>query len=252
MSLKIEIDVDKIAAEMHDMSGQLKADLVKGVQRLSAQTHGKIINDVDRDLHSSREYYKKSLTPPDEVSPGIWVISLEEKANWIEEGINPGTDMKPELLKHATKVSKEGYRYTIIPFKHSDNTPSRSTQYQQNLVGKIKIELAKRNIPWQGIEKDEHGNPRLGKLHSFNFGGGYPSLKANTEVLKGVHIYQSKGESGQVRRDILTMRTVSDGPKSANKWIHPGLTGKKFFDRAHEWALNEWETVVLPSILSKY
>lgn len=251
MSLKIEIDVDKIVAELGETSGKLKSELTSGVQGLANMTRGKIIEMVDNQLHSSKEFYKDAISKVEEVAPGMWVISLDESANWIEEGISPGKDMKPNLLKHAKRVSKKGYRYNIIPFKHS-GPPSRQTQYQKNLVGRIKIELQKRNIPWKTIEKDAQGNPRIGKLHSFDIESGKPTLRATEHALKGVSIYQTKEKTGNIRRDVLTFRTVSESPASAGKWIHPGFTAKKFMDQAMEWAETEWSNTILPTILNKY
>jgi hypothetical protein len=67
-----------------------------------------------------------------------------------------------------------------------------------------------------------------------------------------VSIYQSVTATGNVRRDILTFRTVSEGPASQGKWIHPGLPPKHFLDRASEWAIKEWENNILPAVLEKY
>jgi hypothetical protein len=50
----------------------------------------------------------------------------------------------------------------------------------------------------------------------------------------------------------MTFRTVSSGPASNGKWIHPGFKGKKFFEEVHKQASAIWETEILPKILDKW
>jgi hypothetical protein len=59
-------------------------------------------------------------------------------------------------------------------------------------------------------------------------------------------------DTGKVRRDIMTFRTVSSNPALADKWKHPGLAAKKFLDRSAEWAMDTWEKEILPTILDKW
>jgi hypothetical protein len=131
--------------------------------------------------------------------------------------------------------------------------------YAQNLVTTIRAKLKKEGVPFKKIEKDANGSPRIGKLHTFDFSKGRSGREGNPD-LKGVSIYQTLTKTGNVRRDIMTFRTVSSGPASQGKWIHPGYPhdrtedghGWKFLDRAEKWAWNEWESKILPEILSKY
>lgn len=250
MPLKINIDVAKIAAEFKELALEVEQDLHKGVANLAAITHAKVAEMANEELHSTRKELMDNLGF-EEVSAGIWVVSIDQDALWIEEGIEPNKDMKPDLLKNAKKVSKAGHKYRSIPFDHG-KPPSQMTPYAQQLVATIKRGLKKEGVPFKKIEKNQDGSPRLGKLHTFNLGGGLPTAKANTEALKGLAIYQTMTQSGNVRRDILTFRTVSSGPASADKWIHPGFDAKKFLDRASEWATKEFEDKILPEILDKY
>ena len=50
----------------------------------------------------------------------------------------------------------------------------------------------------------------------------------------------------------MTFRTVTDGPGSQGKWIHPGMDGKKFLDKAAEWAEKNFYDQILPEILEKW
>lgn len=248
MSLKIKIDTASIAAQFKEMAMEVQQDLQKGVADLAAITHAKVAEMAGDQLHSSRQTFMDSLGF-EEISPGLWVVSIDEEGLWVEEGIEPNHDMKPDLLKGATKVSKEGYKYRSIHFDHG-TAPSQMNGYAQNLVAKIRSDLKKKGIPFKKIETNPNGSPRVGKLHSFP--NGIDGNKNGNPDLKGVSIYQTVTKTGNVRRDILTFRTVSGGPKSAGKWMHPGFTAKKFLDQAADWATKEWEDKILPEILSKY
>lgn len=250
MALKINIDVAKIAADFKDLALEVEQDLNKGVANLAAMTHAKVAEMANNELRSTRKNFQDSLGF-EEVAPGVWVVSVDEKGLWVEEGIEPNTDMKPGLLKDATQISKDGHRYRSIPFEHS-KAPSQLTPYAQRLVSQIRYELKKQGIPFKKLEKTPEGSPRIGKLHKLDISSGKPTPRASTDALKGINIYQTMTKTGNVRRDILTFRTVSDGPASAKKWIHPGLEPKHYLERAQEWALKEWEDNILPEILKKY
>lgn len=248
-NLKIKIDTASIAAQFKALALEVEQDLNKGIANLAAITHAKVAEMAGDELKSSRKTLTDNLGF-EEISPGVWVVSIDEEALWIEEGIEANHDMKPDLLKGATKTSKDGYKYRSISFDHG-KAPSQMTGAAQMIVQRIKSNLKKEGVPFKKIEKNPNGSPRTGKLHTFDWGGSRPG-KGNTPELKGVSIYQTVTKSGNVRRDILTFRTVSGGPKSAGKWLHPGFQAKKFLDRAADWAMKEWEDKILPEVLAKY
>jgi hypothetical protein len=248
-NLKIKIDTASIVAQFKELALEVEQDIHKGVANLAAITHAKVAEMASEQLKSSKKTFTDNLGF-EEISPGIWVVSIDEDALWIEEGIEANKDMKPGLLKNATKTSKDGFKYRSIKFEHS-KAPSQMTGNAQMIVSQIKSNLKKEGISFKKIEKHPNGSPKVGKLHTFDWKGSVPG-KGNTPQLKGVSIYQTLTKSGNVRRDILTFRTVSGGPASAGKWIHPGVEAKKFLDQAAEWGIKIWEDQILPEILSKY
>lgn len=250
MPLKITIDTRAIAESFKELAAEVQADLNKGVAQLAAATHSKVAEMANSELHSSKKTFTDNLGFQ-QVAPGLWVVSIDEKALWIEEGIEANKDMKPDLLKNATGQDKEGYRTKTIPFEHS-KAPSQMNGYAQGLQAKIKSELRKRDLPYKKIERNENGSPRLGKLHTFDFKGGRAKSSWTDDPLTRVTIYQTLTKSGNVRRDIMTFRTVSDNPNQKDKWIHPGMDGKKFLDRAQTWAETTWENEILPAIMDKW
>jgi hypothetical protein len=248
MALRISIDAAALAKEFKEFAAEVERDIKAGVANLATITHAKVKEMAATELKSSREAFMNSLSF-EEVTEGVWMVSVDAKALWVEEGIPSGFDMKPGLLKEGYP-SKKGGKYRIVPFEHT-KAPSQMTQPARDIVSKLRTELKKKKIPFKKVEYNADGSPRLGRIHSLNLPSQIPG-KGNTKALKGVSIYQTLTKSGSVRRDILTFRTVTNGESSSGKWIHPGLEPKKFLDRAGDWALKEWEEKILPEILEKW
>jgi hypothetical protein len=242
--LKFQIDAEAIAAQFKEFMLSVKEDLQKSMSELAFITRTRILEEAQSELQTTRKTYEESLSEVTEVSPGVWVIALDEKAMYIEEGIEAGHDMKPDLLK--------GKKYRVIPFRY-DKGPSQNTPSTQALISQIRQTLKKNKLTISKLEyemKDGVKSPRMGKLHEYNLGGPRPG-KGNTPALTRLSIYQSE-KNGKVKRDVLTFRTVSAGPASAGKWIHPGLTAKKYMDKALDKATADWEEQILPAIMEKW
>jgi hypothetical protein len=253
MALVFNIDVASIVSELKEFKEEVSQDLKKSAGNLAVMTHAKVSEMAQEELHSSREQFLKSLSF-EEIAEGIWVVAVDESGLWIEEGMK-NHDMKLDLLKNNTKTSKDGHKYKTIPFDYG-KTNTQMTPKTQEFVNYLKQSLKKEKVPYRKIERNPDGSPRIGKLHSFNFGNPRGTMggpgKGNTPVFQGVSIYQSMTKSGSVKRDIMTFRTVTDGPKSDGKWEHPGLEGHKFLDKALEWCTTKFEEEILPEILKKY
>jgi len=247
MPLEIKIDAAGIAEQFKEFAREVEEDVKKSVANLAAITHAKVVELASTELKSSREDYLSNLGF-EEVVEGVWVVGLNEDALWIEEGLEPNFDMKPGLLKNG-KTGKNG-KYQIIPFEHS-KAPSQMTPRAQSIVSELRSNLKKQGIAFKKIEKNADGSPRIGKLHSVNFDSAKPG-KGNTPSLKGVSIYQSMSKNGNIRRDIMTFRTVTSGPGSEGKWLHPGKEGEQFLDKAFTWAEKIWTDTILPEIMNKW
>jgi hypothetical protein len=247
-NLKFTINAEEMAAAFGEMKQAVETALTKGVQSLASMTHQKTIELANAKLKSTRKIYTDNLSF-EQVAPSIWVVSLSEPALWIEEGRKAGS-MVDDLLRKGAKTSKDGNRYKAIPFEHSKPS-SQQTSGQKDLVALIKSTLKTYGLGVKKIEYDQKGSPRVGRLHSFNINSPFPSPRASTPALFGLTVYQSKTPGGNVRRDVMTFRMVSDKHKG-NKWIHPGRDADKFMDAALAWAEKEWEQNVLPSILKEF
>jgi hypothetical protein len=252
MSLKIIINAEELAKEFKEFAEEAKKDIEQGVKRLAAQAYAKGAELAKQQLKSSRDKFLENFTY-EEIAPVVHVVSVLNPALFIEDGLPKDFDMKPGLLKSSkTKTGDNGYKYLNVPFKHN-KAPSSMTPAAVDILNRIKGKLKEEKVPYEKLELDANGSPRIGKLHSFNWGGNKPG-KGNTGDLQRVTVYQSMTPEGRVRKDIMTFRTVTNNPKSkgANKWHHPGIEGKKFLDQIERWAMNEWDQGIWPEIQRKW
>lgn len=233
---------------------------------LTMATHGHIIEGATQKLHTSRQKYIDALSFS-QVDDDTWVVSLAPEAMWIEEGIPPNTEMIDWLLKPGRsgkstgqiKTAKDGSRYRSIPLQHNKG-PTQQTQKSNSLTDMLKSSMKERKIPYGGVEKDSMGKPKIGLLHSFDVkqdakGQKVPLGRSGKSMLQGVRVYQKpvtdKSGNTTVKKAIMTFRTVSSKQKGTGAWVHPGMEAKHFMDEAYEWALNQWEQVIAPDLLSK-
>ena len=106
---------------------------------------------------SAEEEKNISLT---KVGEGMWVLELNEKARWVEEG-------RPEvfmswLLKNA-KTAKDGSKFKVIPMpqdkgKGTTNFTANSVPLQ-TMTQQI---LKQANVSLKKMVNDENGRPRIG------------------------------------------------------------------------------------------
>jgi len=267
----INVDLSQILKLGEELEGKAREVLSDALKDLSTQAHAHIVEQVNEKLHSTRAKYIEALKFQ-EVGNDTWLITLEPSALWIEEGIPANKEMIDDLLKsNKAKMSKDGSRYLSIPFKHGPGVGrTTSTPAQQDLTATIKSEMKRRGIPYGNIEKDSHGNPKLGLLHKFDiknsplktglFPGQGKGLVGHVRqgptgipFLQGVRVYQrqvqDKAGKGSVQRGIMTFRTVSSKHKGTGRWVHPGLTPKNFFEEAADWAAREWEQHIRDKVL---
>jgi hypothetical protein len=267
--IKVTLDISALSQYLTNFAKEIHKDVEKSIGALAKDVHTNIKEKAQNNLHSFREKYLENLSPPEQIDTFTWVITLKSDATWIEEGIPKPYDMKEGLLNTQRpgsagkiKTSKDGHKYRVVPMNQG-KTPSEmspNTQGQeQMMVDKIRAELkkqmnpftGKKGVPYKQLEYDKHGSPRLGKLHSFDFNSPIPG-KGNTPQLHGVTIFQTKQKDGSTKRSITTFRTVTDKDNQKDKWIHPPVEARDFFQKAREWAEREWESKILPALVDKY
>jgi len=70
-------------------------------------------------------------------------------------------------------------------------------------------------------------------------------------LLKGVNVYQSKGEDGETKRSIMTFRIASSKHRSQGRWESKGNEGLFLMEEAAEWAQETFDREIAPAIVNK-
>ncbi len=249
VNLKFEIDSKGIAETFGELKVNVQKDIQTSVESLANMTHARVMELARDNLGSLSKKYMEgvSFSNPE---PNFWIVSLDEKLLWVEEGRKSGS-MVDDLLRTGAKTSKDGYKYKVIPFEHSKN-PTEQSEKAQKLANEIKAVFKERGISWKKIEYDKSGSPRLGKIHSMNIESGRPTPKSKYPALHGVAVYQTKKPGGGISRDVMTFRIVSEKHKAEGKWVYPGRQGDKLLDKAFSWAMDVFDREILPAIFEKY
>lgn len=249
MNLKFFVNAEAIAKDFEDLKKEVEEAVTLGVKQVASMTYAKTQELAGQELKSTRETYMNSLKF-EEVQKGIWVVSLDEKALFIEEGKAAGS-MIPDLLRKNAKTAKDGSRYKVIPFDQGKSI-SKAPESSHMFLNQVKKELKQRGIPYKKLEFDKDGSPRIGRLHTIKDIESFrPSSRASFGALSGLTIYQTKTPGGKVKRDILTFR-VASSKHEGSKWIHPGLKAHKFMDEALSWAEGVFDKEILPAILESF
>lgn len=241
--------------ELKDLDKQVTEKAKAEVRSITLATHARIVERVNAKLKTTRQRYLEALSFT-QIDDATWLINLDSKALWIENG-KPAGEMIDDLLKSPkAKRGKDGSKYLAIPFQHNKG-PTQQTPAQTSLTETIKAELQNRQIPYGTIEKDAQGAPKTGLLHSFDINSA-PIKTANgpgqghgpigkvkqgmtgIPFLKGVRVYQNKDNEGKIQRQIMTFRIVSSKHKGTGRWVHPGIDAKLFLDEAADWAQKEF------------
>lgn len=265
--LLVNLDLSKLINVTEALETEAKKALQQAGNELSAATYAYIADKASEKLHSRRMLFLESLSHH-QVDENTWVVNLDAKAVWIDEGMAPHSQLPALLNSPKAKVSADGSRYTVVPFRHGPAGKDAMTPAQATLLATVKSELRKRKIPYAKIEKDEKDNPKLGKLHSFNIGNKPTKLThgrgmgagpfgqvaqgpTGIPLLQGISIYQTKGNRGGTKRSIMTFRVASEKHVGKGRWDHPGLEATHLMDDGAKWAAEEWEKRIAPQIVAQ-
>lgn len=245
-------------------------EIKKTSAELASQVHLKAIEIANDKLHSRRQMYIDGLELKEDSD--VWVLSLNAKVRWIEDGLEPGEMLDDILSSPKAKTSKDGKKYLAVPFNHGPGKAA-PTPAESNLISTIKTELNKFNVPFGGIEKDRTGNPKIGLLHNIDISkhptkthhgpgqgkgpiGEVVQGKSGNPYLQGIRVYQlpvpdySPASTTNVKRSIMTFRMASESQRGKGMWEHPGLEPTKIMDEALEWGLKQLDEHIVPQLIS--
>jgi hypothetical protein len=270
----LQIDATQLQDLAKGFEAELKSSVQEAARDLSVMLHARAVELSGEKLHSRREMYIRALSLHEE--EGAFVLALDASANWVEDGL-PARNLLESLLKSPkAKRGLDGSKYLVVPFelgpgKGPTNTPASTL----DLVNTVKAEMKKRRIP-MGVERDDQGRPKLGRLHKFDItsgpmkthqapGQGWgrigdvkqgPNARqavgggpagGGTPFLQGVNVYQTAVAGGGVKRSISTFRVASSKHESP-RWDVKELEGVHIFESLEKWAAEQVETMI-PQII---
>lgn len=237
---------------------------------LAKMAHAKMIEEAKERLHTRREMFIEGVSKF-QVDDTTWIVQVDASVRWINDGLQAHNMIEQLVSGPNHKVSKDGHRYAIIPFDHSNGGATQATPAQQDLVSTIKSAMKSKGIPFKGIEVDKEGNPKLGVLHRFDItnkplktdegpGQGKGPIGAVRQGHTGIPFLQglqvSQGEHTDkegrtsVKKSITTFRVASEA-QPQSMWNHPGVPATNIFETTAEWIRNEWDREIAPQLLAR-
>ena len=202
-AFRFRVDVSAIAEQLRTTRDTIEEKVVSAVETLSAGAHRYITNLATQKWSNDdfkREYFLgigkygkdasgKSDNNPfidqkiknvrwNKVTNGIWVVTIDEKAQWLEEG-REETFMGEWLLKpgaKGVKRAKDGSLYRVIPFKHTEG--KSDVQDKPGMVALIEQQAKKQKVSLTRIERNSSGEPKLGVLHKLDIHSRTPQHQA--------------------------------------------------------------------------
>lgn len=193
---RIKVDTREISDKLRVTQDLIDNKVKNIVERVSIATHHFVINKAKTELtgymqetflgtgESAKNTSDKSSNHPNvdktprhvrwkKIDNGTWVVEIDEKAKWIEEG-RPRTFMGEEwwlLQPGKAKVAKDGSTYRAIPMtKMKGSKPT----FETGLLGEgpasvmskaIRSAAKEQKISLTAIEKDKEGLPIAGPVN---------------------------------------------------------------------------------------
>lgn len=217
--------------------------LERTIEYLPTITKGKITDQAFKKLHSTKFEYISAVdvelkgdTLVVEIDPDNWI------ANAVESGADPFNMKETHLNGPKTRISRQGFRYKIIPIGKDPNHPGPGTE-----KGKMYQEAVKK-----ALEK-----PVLGRAFIKHLPGG--KIAEMQEVLSGnpmlsgfyktrVHdSAEDMSKNKQKKWSYVLFRVISEKPTSVAKWDHPGIRPQHILKDTERWLHNN-----LPDIFDAF
>jgi len=199
-------------------------------------------------LHTSRDAYVQGLRQAESFGksniggqPEYEVQLVGRMANNFEFGMS-SFDMKSSrpgwLGGSKAKISKEGFRYAVIPFRHSTGNSPRLQYTGKAVEQNLKQEL-KKTVKAYGLDrmlKSATGQVIEGAA------GRVPSNAPVHPFLQGLTRYQKKNK-GKGSSMLMTFRVMSE-KSPEDSWIHPGLDGAHLLPEVGRYVDKESERII--------
>lgn len=265
MSWTIQLDAGPLIASLQLDDRAIRDGFEKAAQELSAMTYAHMVEEASKKLHSRREMFLDGLSYCKDGD--AWVIRLDAKVRWIDDGQNPHSLLESLLSSPKAKTARDGSKFMVVPFSHSGG-PTQTTASEQTLIAAVRGALRKQKIPYKKLERGANGQPKIGVLHNLKVatpaktghgpGQGHGPIGAPRQglsgapFLQGLQVHQRKNsKTGKVERALMTYRVASSKQEGNGMWQHPGNHPVHIFDEAVEWSAEQWAKEIAPALIDR-
>jgi hypothetical protein len=270
---RLNMDVSELEEFADSLKQEVEEEMNAAAGALQQMVAGKMVELARDRLKSRFQDYVGAISTSQE--GGEWIVNLDASAMYIEDGQEEFNMLDGLLASPKAKTAKDGSKFIVVPFSQGPgigpgSEGGMSGASHQDLISSIKSEMRRRRISFSKIEKNQSGEPLLGKIHSFPVatpaktqegpGQGHGGIGAprqgptGTPFLNNVSVYQTKVKDKKgkekIQRSVLTFRVASSKQQGSGLWDHPGNDAEKIMEEAFEWAKEEWERSIAPEILA--
>lgn len=260
---RFKVDVSEISSKLNVARELIEEQVIKNVELLSIASHAYIMGLAKKEWANDdfkRSYYLGigqkdahgvSSTNPAidqtakylrwvKVTDGMWVVELDERAKWLEEG-RKETFMGEWLLKpgaKGVKRAKDGSLYRAIPFKETSGKKDTSSHpalaqivrdyAKQNKINLTKIEKGPDKIPKTGMMQKLDIRPHDATGYAPGVLWSRPrteeeakltGFKAHSGIFKlqGAAVFQNVYDKGQLITDPVKAKKIAATKKGSVK-----------------------------------
>lgn len=262
---RFRVDVSEIAAKLNTARELIEDQVIQQVELLSIASHGYIMGLAKKEWANDdfkRNYYlgigQKDASGVSSSNPaidqtakylrwvkitdGIWVVELDERARWLEEG-RAETFMGDWLLKpgaKGVKRAKDGSLYRAIPFKETSGKKDTASHPALSQIVRDYAAAQQPKINLNKIEKNADKTHKLGMIKKLDIrphdATGYApgvifsrprteaeakltGLKAHSGIFKlaGAAVFQNVYDKGNLVTDPAKAKKIAATKKGSVK-----------------------------------
>ncbi len=255
----IDVKAKLQAAGLSELDESASTALMIAIEGVARGAREEWVRLAQNRLKSGRETYINGLRQAGsflekDQAGGIktFEISLVGKMpNNFEFGM-PSFDMKEVrpgwLFSPKAKMTKDGRRYRVIPFRHSSTSGARLAYSGKAKEANLQNELRRviKKYAMDQMVKGPTGRPMEGavrRVPTLAKRGKIASIfaSASTHPLSGLTRIQ-KNYPGGSQGMLMTFRTMVEGAEG--KWIHPGIKAANLMNEVEAWANSELDRIV--------
>ena len=249
MDISFKAKGEELGIVFGELAEEVIAEMQLAVAQAARLTYNRAIELAGQRLHSTRQEYISHLHLEEE-GDGVYVVYLDEEADYLEEGQPPHAQLPRLAQGPKSKQTKDGtHRYTIIPLRQTtapvNPTSPVQTEMSANLRQAIRSGQFKTIRQGRGasgkfttverIAKDAAVHPYIKGLVRVREYGGVTQEALTGGGTKGMPLLSSS---------YFTFRIASENQDPIENWFHPGSAGAHIWDDLEQWADQQVEQII--------